>query len=50
MVAIFITLSSEEKKKKFKMKCLEIGLEMKEVLEKAVDEVIKNGKNSCFLK
>ena len=47
---LFIKLSSKEKKRKFKTKCSELGYEMKEVVEMAVDEVIKNGKNSCFLK
>ena len=47
---LFIRLSTEDKKHKFKQKCLDLKIDMRDVVEKAVDEVIKNGKDSCFLK
>ncbi len=47
---LFVRLSSEENKRNFKTKCAEEGYDMREVVVKAIDEFLKNGKESCFIK
>ena len=47
---LFVKLSSEKKKRDFKTKCVEEGYDMKEVIEQAVEEFLKKGKDSSFIK
>ncbi len=47
---LFIKLSSEEKKRQFKEKCVNLGYDMRVVIEMAVDEFLKKGKDCEFIK
>ena len=50
MANLFINVSTEEKKRNFKSKCVDEGLKMRVVVEMAIDEFLKKGKKSCFVK
>ncbi len=46
---LFVKLNGDNKKNDFKSKCALLGLSMSEVIDKAVNEFLKKGKESCFL-